>query len=316
VTQDLDVQDFWDYLDRLVAESQVVVDRPRGSTHPRYPGLVYPLDYGYLEGTTMVDGGGIDVWVGSLASKIPDSVAMTIDLDKRDAEMKLLLGCTAAEKQIVLDFLNGASMRAWLVHRDMFLGWLHTRRSVRRFQPLPVPRELVERILETATWAPSAHHRQPWRFAVLSTHNAKETLAVSMGATLQRDLLADGLPLAVAEAQVARSHARILEAPLAILLCLDNSLGDAYPDTPRQQAEYLMGVQSVALAGGQLLLAAHAEGLGGVWVCAPLFAAQVARQALDLPEAWQPQALLLLGYPAKIPPPRPRRAIQEITRFY
>jgi hypothetical protein len=60
-------EDFWDFLERLVASSRPVVDRPKGSRHPRYPALVYPLDYGYLEGTQAMDGGGVDFWRGSLA---------------------------------------------------------------------------------------------------------------------------------------------------------------------------------------------------------------------------------------------------------
>jgi coenzyme F420-0:L-glutamate ligase/coenzyme F420-1:gamma-L-glutamate ligase len=99
------------------------------------------------------------------------------------------------------------------------------------------------------------------------------------------------------------------------MLCLDTQVGDDYPDERRRQAEYLMGVQSVAMAGENLLLAAHDEGLGGVWVCAPLFAQESVRKALELPIEWQPQGLLLLGYPAKVPQMRPHRPIAEITRF-
>jgi coenzyme F420-0:L-glutamate ligase / coenzyme F420-1:gamma-L-glutamate ligase len=195
-------------------------------------------------------------------------------------------------------------------------SFLRSRRSIRRFKPEPVQMEVVERILETATWAPSSHNRQPWRFAVLLSQESKVRLAEGMGADFQRDLLADGLAAEVVERTVARSRQRIVEAPLAILLCLDRTSGDPYPDTRRQQAEYLMGVQSVALAGGQLLLAAQAEGLGGVWVCAPLFAPQAAQASLDLPADWEPQALLLLGFPARIPPPRDRYLIGEVSRFY
>lgn len=110
--------DFWTYLDRLVAASQVIIDRPRATAHPRYPTRIYPLDYGYLEGTTTVDGGGIDVWVGSVESRQLDAVVLTVDLKKRDAELKLLLGCTENEKQIVLDWLNSAAMRACLLLRN------------------------------------------------------------------------------------------------------------------------------------------------------------------------------------------------------
>ena len=109
---------FWGYLDRLVSGSQLVIDRPRGSAHPRFPELIYPLDYGYLEGTTTVDGGGIDLFLGTLPEKSLDALALTVDLEKRDAEIKLLLGCSQAEKQTVLDFLNGTHMRACLIFRS------------------------------------------------------------------------------------------------------------------------------------------------------------------------------------------------------
>ena len=157
---------------------------------------------------------------------------------------------------------------------------------------------------------------------MLSGLEARQRLADSMGAALLHDLQADGLPQAQAETQVARSQARICQAPLGILLCLDTRVGDQYPDARRQQAEDWMGVQSVALAGGALLLAAHAEGLGGVWICSPLFATAAASQALDLPENWLPQALILLGYPAQPSQAgdsstvRSRLSVDQISRFY
>jgi len=104
--------DFWEYLDRLVAAGRLVVDRPRGSHHPRYPQITYPVDYGYLDGTTTVDGGGLDVWVGTLAGKPLTALVLTVDILKRDVEVKLLLGCTETEQQTILDFHNEGLMRA------------------------------------------------------------------------------------------------------------------------------------------------------------------------------------------------------------
>ena len=111
---------FWEALDHLVSSSQVVIDRPRGSRHPRYPEVVYPLDYGYLYGTTAVDGGGVDLWSGSARERSLDAVLLTVDLNKRDVELKLLLGCIEDEKQIALEFLNSGSMHACLVRRNNF----------------------------------------------------------------------------------------------------------------------------------------------------------------------------------------------------
>ncbi|MBE9475248.1 MAG: inorganic pyrophosphatase, partial [Chloroflexi bacterium] len=60
--------DFWEHLERLIEESKIVVDRPKGTAHPQFPEMIYPLDYGYLKGTTSTDGGGLDVWVGVQSS--------------------------------------------------------------------------------------------------------------------------------------------------------------------------------------------------------------------------------------------------------
>lgn len=193
--------------------------------------------------------------------------------------------------------------------------FLRSRRSVRRFTSQPVARDTLFCILETATYAPSAHHRQHWRFVVLETSEAKTRLANAMGAEFERDLTDDGLNLADVHAQVARSRNRILGAPVAIVLCFDSSAGDDYADETRQRAEWLMGAQSVALAGLQFLQAVHAEDLGGVWTCGPLFAPEAVRRALKIPSRWEPQALILIGHPAQIPAPRPRKPVGEVTVF-
>jgi len=74
---------------------------------------------------------------------------------------------------------------------------------------------------------------------------------------------------------------------------------DYYPDERRQQAERVMAGQSVALAAQNVLLAAFAEGLGACWMCAPLFCPDAVRAVLSLPDDWEAQALLTMGYPAE-----------------
>lgn len=195
------------------------------------------------------------------------------------------------------------------------LETLRSRRSVRRFLPDSVPPEIIAALLEAACAAPSAHNAQPWRFAVLASAQARQGFAEALGVEFRRDLLADGLDAAEVNTQVQRSQQRIGGAPLAILLCLEAAAVDTYPDARRQEAARLMAVQSAALAGGNLLLAAHAVGLGAVWMCAPLFAAHAAAAALDLPAGWQPQALILLGYPAAPGRPTSRRPIAELAVY-
>jgi F420 biosynthesis protein FbiB-like protein len=268
-----------------------------------------------LKGTTSNDRGGIDVWLGSLTSRELDAVLLTVDMAKRDAELKLLLGCSDTEKKVVVDFSNTSWVYSRLIRRDGEQAWLRSRRSVRRFQSRPVPEKTLRKVLETASWAPSSHNRQPWRFAVVQSPAARSSLAEAMGGEFQSDLIKDGVSPEDADRQVDRSQSRIREAPAAVLVCLDPSQGDVYPDQARQEAEFLMGVQSTALAGGYLLLAAHAVGLAGVWMCAPLFAQNAIRASLDLPEPWQPQSLVLLGYPLSWPEPRPRKPLEEIAIY-
>jgi len=178
-------------------------------------------------------------------------------------------------------------------------GIIESRRSVRRYEDRPVSDDVLRRLLDAARWAPSAHNRQPWRFAVLRRAETRARLAEAMGARFRADLAADGLPAEHVEAQVARSRARIGAAPAVIVLCLSLRDMDRYPDARRQDAERTMAVQSAALAAQNLLLMAHAEGLGACWLCAPLFCPDVVRDALSLPDDWDAQALITLGYPAE-----------------
>jgi F420 biosynthesis protein FbiB-like protein len=198
---------------------------------------------------------------------------------------------------------------------ENYQEFLRSRRSFRHFLPRLVPEKVLERILETTTYAPSAHNCQPWRFLIIQSFEAKTRLADHLGAAFRDDLLADGLSEAQAYPKIERSRRRILEAPLVIILCLDTTEIDIYPDERRQKVEHTMAVQSTALAGGTLLLAAHAEGLGGVWMCAPLFAPEAVGQALPLPSGWEPQSMLLIGFPVDIPEIRARKPISEVSRF-
>lgn len=193
--------------------------------------------------------------------------------------------------------------------------FLRSRRSVRRFEPDPVPPDVIARILTTATFAASAHNRQPWRFAIISTSAAKRRLADSMASEYLRDLLNDGVARSEAAVSVERSRARIDAAPLIIVLCMDMSDMDIYPDGRRAEAERIMALQSVANAGATVLLAVHAEGLGAVWNCSPLFAPKAVVSALRLPASWEPQAMFLIGKPAELPPARSRKKVEEIAIF-
>lgn len=110
--------DFWTLVDRLVSESQVMIDRPQGSPHPRFPDMIYPLNYGYLAGTRSSDGSQVDVWLGSLRPARVVGCLLTVDLGKHDMELKILLGCTTAEISLITAFCNSDLMQVVPVLRN------------------------------------------------------------------------------------------------------------------------------------------------------------------------------------------------------
>ena len=188
--------------------------------------------------------------------------------------------------------------------------FLRTRRSIRRFKPDPVPESVIEEIITTATFAPSAHNRQPWRFAVVRDSATKTRLGKTVTDKMRVDMQAQGASEADIEKRVVTSLHRMDNAPVVIVLCRDKT--DVRVDTPEETA---MGAQSAAAAGLQLLLAAHVEGLGGNWICWPLYAQEATRLALNLPESWEPQAFYFLGYPDETPEPKDRKPLKEISTF-
>lgn len=190
-----------------------------------------------------------------------------------------------------------------------------SRRSIRRYREEAIAPEVVEELLRCAANAPSAHNRQPWRFAVLRRQEPKVRLANAMGERLRSDRLRDGDSPAAVEADVARSFERISCAPVVVLVATSQAGMDAYPDATRGEAEKVMAIQSTAMAVQNLLLAAHAAGLGACWMCAPLFCPDTVRAALDLPADWQPQAIVTLGLPGSAGKPYSRRTLSRAVRY-
>lgn len=197
--------------------------------------------------------------------------------------------------------------------KDLLLNFLADWRSIRTFKDESIPTALVNRLLQIACRAPSAHNSQPWRFVILAEGDLRQRLAEAMGARLREDRLADSDDMEDIEKEVLLSYARICGAPLAILLCLSMEGSDCYPDEERSRAEYLMAVQGAALAGYNLMLAARAEGLGACWLCAPLFAPQAAKDVLELPQGWEPQGMILLGRPRDEGKRRERMPVERVS---
>ncbi|KAF4458419.1 hypothetical protein FALBO_14845 [Fusarium albosuccineum] len=112
-------QQFFTNLDQIYADSSLVVDRAKDTKHPRIPQAVYPVDYGYLEGTTGGDGQPVDVFRGSAKNAGVVGVFLTADREKHDVEVKVLLDCTDEEIDQVRHLLKEVlKIGGLLVRRD------------------------------------------------------------------------------------------------------------------------------------------------------------------------------------------------------
>ena len=196
-----------------------------------------------------------------------------------------------------------------------FRAVLRSRRSVRRYNETPVADDELRSLLEAATFAPSAHNRQPWRFAILKNSSVKERLAKSMGDRLREDRTRDQDPPELIERDVSISFRRITTAPVVIVMSLSMEDMDKYGDERRYSAERIMAVQGVAMATQNLLLACSDAGLGASIMCAPLFCPDIVVDVLGLPTSWEPQLLITVGHPAHAGKPFSRRPLSELARI-
>ncbi|MGA3288610.1 MAG: nitroreductase family protein [Candidatus Bathyarchaeia archaeon] len=174
------------------------------------------------------------------------------------------------------------------------------RRSVRKYLARSVPKKTIEEVLVAASWAPSAHNAQPWRFIVLADKSVKRDLAEAMAESWAADIAKDGLKIEEDKRKVRVE--RFATAPVLILACLTMNGMDNFSDEKRQKCERDLAMQSLAAALENMLLEAHAKGLGACWFCAPGFCKETARKMLRIPDDVEPEALIAMGYPAEKPP--------------
>jgi coenzyme F420-0:L-glutamate ligase/coenzyme F420-1:gamma-L-glutamate ligase len=193
---------------------------------------------------------------------------------------------------------------------------LEERRSIRKFTSEPVPEDFVDLILRAGVGAPNARHRQSWRFVVLNSSDKIDRLADTLNENFIKDMLAAGKPAEEVDQKAAERKARICGAPVVVVMFVDVSDLSGFDSSEPNNKEYLMAVQSVALAGGQMLLAAQALGLGGLWMGGPLHAQQKLISSLNLPETWLAQGLLLFGNPGEHPEKKARKPMDEVVRYF
>ncbi len=180
------------------------------------------------------------------------------------------------------------------------------RRSIRAFKDEPVPADAVRRAIELAVQAPAPHHSSPWRFALLDEPGAKEAFSKAMTAAWREDLTIDGLEPQKIEGILTRSHALLTSTPLLVVCCADMTRSHDYSDPRRTRAEWSLFAHSTGAALQTFMMSLASERIGSCWISAPVFCGDVVREHLGLDRNVEPQALVLVGYPAGDYKPRPR----------
>ncbi|WP_455277583.1 nitroreductase family protein [[Eubacterium] cellulosolvens] len=186
------------------------------------------------------------------------------------------------------------------------------RRSIRKYSQKKISDKKIKDMLNAAKWAPSAHNAQPWRFIIISKSDLKLKLAKAMAKKWENDLKLDRIDDKIRKELINQSIRKFTEPPVLILVCLTMEDMHNYNDG-RDEAEYTMAIQSVAVAIENMLLAAKIGGLSSCWYCAPLFCQDLTREILKIPSDVEPQALIAIGYAEEKPLKTSRKNLEEIS---
>lgn len=178
-----------------------------------------------------------------------------------------------------------------------------SRRSVRRFTEEAVDPEALRRSIGAALTAPAPHHTKPVRFVWPRERGPRTKLLEAMRESWRADLLGDGFT----EEQIAKRVGRgdiLFNAPEVVLPFLTPEGAHTYPDARRNACEQTMFTVAGGAAVQGLLVALAAEGLGSCWIGSTIFAADIVREVLGLPEGWQPLGAVAVGHPSEPAAPR------------
>jgi len=196
------------------------------------------------------------------------------------------------------------------------------RRSVRSFRSEAVDDLLIERLCEAARWAPSAGNRQPYRLIVVDAPELKEAMAAEVRAVVQQIVAAARPHRAPDLAAYLENFSHFVTAPVVLvvvyrqgpdLLAVGRKAGVADPAADGQRP-LVDAVSSASAAIMNLLLAAHALGLGACWMTGPLVAVDGLRRCLDVTKGWEIAALVPVGYADEASPPPKRRPLQRLIQ--
>lgn len=236
---------------------------------------------------------------------VADEIAAAADLVKgklTDIPVAVVRGLSLPD--------DGSSARTLLRPGEDDLFWLGTeeaialgrsqaqllRRSVRRFSAEPVAADLIEAAVAEALTAPAPHHTRPVRFVWLQDHARRVALLDRMKDKWRADLRGDGRSADAVERRVARGQI-LYDAPDVVIPFMVPDGAHSYPDAERTAAEHTMFTVAVGAAVQALLVALAVRGVGSCWIGSTIFAPDLVRDSLELPDDWEPLGAIAIGYP-------------------
>ncbi|MGV9797974.1 coenzyme F420-0:L-glutamate ligase [Mycobacterium sp. NPDC003449] len=177
------------------------------------------------------------------------------------------------------------------------------RRSVRGFADDPVPPELIEAAVGEALTAPAPHHTRPVRFVWVRDGATRTRLLDRMKDRWRSDLAGDGRTPDSVERRVGRGQI-LYDAPELVIPFLVPDGAHSYPDAARTAAEHTMFTVAAGAAVQGLLVALAVREIGSCWIGSTIFAGDLVRAELGLPDDWEPLGAIAIGYPQEPQPPR------------
>ena len=201
---------------------------------------------------------------------------------------------------------GGGPSKTSPLEADPVLKAIKERRSVRRFQERDVEESKIELMLKAATWAPSANNDQPWKFVVVRDKETKEKVLNAFLDRMKDYFEEHGLPLE----RIRPFWAGIWAAPVHIFAFCDTSVVEI--EEGWEKIEMLWSAQGVSAACQNMLLAAHALGLGAVWAGGSVAVEDEIKSMLGVPEGIKLMTVIAVGYPADEPLPPVRRPLSDV----
>ena len=198
---------------------------------------------------------------------------------------------------------------------ETFLAVLRARRSVRSFLDTPVEMGVLKKLVEAAAWAPSAGARQDWEFTVVTAPEVKMRMVEAVRARWNT-LLEENEG---SSADVLREYAGNFDwfAAAPAIVAVSAARTESFLQHLLQDNAVLVAgrIASAAMAAQNLMLAAHACGLGSCCLTGPLAAHEALMEILQLGKRRQLVCLIALGYPAAQPSPPARKPLEQIMRI-